>query len=94
MIPVLLEILSCFIAAIFASIGLYFGLSHYVNIYSYFLVAVSGLLMSLIVIYLSQLGELMQGKKQPGRLIFCQILNKFIYGTIISLVIIATLTVK
>jgi len=81
MISVILEITACVIAAIFGAIGFFCGEPPY-------LIAVSGLLVVLVVVYLSQLAEFMQ---EPGKvnLWVCKVLNKLIYVTIIIQVITA-----
>ena len=83
MISGLLEITACVIAAMFGMVGVFQGASPY-------LVAVGGTLVVLVVIYLSQLAELMQ-KPCKANIRVCKILNKLIYVTIIIQVITAVL---
>lgn len=89
MISGILEITSCAIAAIFGVIGFFYGL----ELLSPYLVAISGLLVVIVVIYLSQLAEIMQSATEINIWI-CKVMNKLIYVTIIAQVITAVLMVK
>ena len=89
MISGILEISACVIAAIFGIIGFCYG----VQGTSFYLVGVSGPLVVLVVIYLSQLAEVMQ-KPHKINIIICKVLNKLIYVTIIAQVITAVIMVK
>jgi hypothetical protein len=90
----ILEITSCIIAAIFGIVGVFYGMSidNY-NISPSYFVAVSGLLVVIVVVYLSQLAEVMQ-KPEKINVIICKVLNKLIYVIIIIQVITAVLTVN
>lgn len=89
MISGLLEITACVIAATFGMIGAFYGMS----VASPYLVGASGLLIVIVVIYLSQLAEVMQ-KPDKINIIICKVLNKLIYVTIIAQVFTAVLMVK
>jgi len=89
MISGLLEITACVIAATFGIIGTFYG----VYLSSPYLVGVGGLLIVIVVIYLSQLAEVMQ-KPDKINIRICKVLNKLIYVTIIAQVITAVLMVK
>lgn len=89
MISVILEITACIIAGIFGIIGFFYG----INVSSFYLIGVSGLLVEFVVIYLSQLAEVMQEPNEI-HINICKVLNKLIYVTIIAQVIIAVLMVK
>ena len=83
MISGILEITACIIAAAFGMVGFFYGGAPYV-------IAVSGALVVLVVIYLSQLAEVMQDPRKINVRI-CKVLNKLIYVTIIAQVISAVL---
>ena len=83
MISAILEIVACVIAALFGFIGVFIGFQHQ-NVY---MVAVSGLLCALVVIYLSMLAEIIQGKQSKRMVLICEVLNKTIYVTILIQVI-------
>ena len=85
MISAILEITSCVIAAIFGIIGVMFG-----DVYT---TAIGGTLILLIVIYLSKLGEIMQGKSSKVAIKVCEVLNKAIYVTIVALIIASAMMV-
>jgi len=88
---VILEITACIIAAIFGFVGFFYGLSvSETSIPAICFTAISGLLVATVVIYLSQLAELMSGE---GSLKLCKVLNKLIYVTIISQILTALLMV-
>ncbi len=94
MIPAILEMLACLIAAIFGMAGVLYGLSmsNY-HLSSTWFVCISGSLVVIVVIYLSQLAEVMQTKNEL-RIIFCQVLNKLMYVMIVAQVITAALMVN
>lgn len=83
MISGILEITACIIAAAFGMVGFFYGASPYT-------VAVSGALVVVVVVYLSQLAEVMQ-KPHEINIRICKVLNKLIYVTIIAQVISAVL---
>lgn len=89
MISGILETTACIIAAMFGMIGVFYG----VSVASPYLIGVGGLLVVIVVIYLSQLAEVMQ-KPDKINIIICKVLNKLIYVTIIAQVITAILMVK
>ena len=94
MLSGILEITSCIVAAIFGIVGVFYGMSidNY-NVSPVYLVAASGLLVVIVVAYLSQLAEVMQ-KPEKINVIICKVLNKLIYVIIIIQVITAVLTVN
>ena len=83
MISAILEITACIIAAVFGMLGFVCSSSQY-------MIGVSGLLVAIVVIYLSQLAEIMSSK---GSVIFCKVLNKLLYVTIIVQIIVAIVMV-
>ena len=89
MISAILEIVACIIAALFGITGVFIGLS----CESTTLIAISGTLCALVVIYLSMLAELMQGKSSKHQTTICKVLNKLIYVTIVAQVISSTVMV-
>jgi hypothetical protein len=89
MISGILEITACIIATTFGMIGAFYG----VTVMSPYLVGASGLLVVIVVMYLSQLAEVMQ-KPDKINIIICKVLNKLIYVTIVAQVITAVLMVK
>ena len=89
MLPGILEIISCIIAAVFGIVGFFYGLS----INGIYLVSISGALIFFVVVYLSQLAEVMQ-KPDKVNIIVCKVLNKSIYVMIIIQVITAAIMVK
>ena len=89
MLPGILEIISCIIAAVFGIIGFFYGI--FTN--EIYIVSVSGALILTVVVYLSQLAEVMQ-KPDKFNIIVCKVLNKSIYVMIIVQVITAALMVK
>jgi len=90
----ILEITACIIAAIFGMAGVFYGLSitnYYLS--STLFVSISGSLVAIVVIYLSQLAEVMQAKNGL-RIKFCQVLNKLMYVMIVAQVVTAALMVN
>jgi len=83
MISGILEITACTVAATFGMVGFFTGTSPHI-------VAVSGALVVLVVVYLSQLAELMQNPHKTNIRV-CKVLNKLIYATIVAQVITAAL---
>ena len=87
----ILEITACVIAVVFGFIGFFYGTSPWS-------VAISGFLVAIVVIYLSQLAELMQfremGASCKKKVIICEVFNKLMYVAIIAQVIAAALMVK
>jgi len=95
MLSATLEITACIIAAIFGMIGVFYGLTlsnYYLS--STYLVSISGLLVVIVVIYLSQLAEVMQNKGGRLTLNTCKVLNKLMYVTIIAQVVTTALMVN
>jgi len=86
MISAILEIVACVIAAVFGCGGVILGLHYSSNP----LVACSGALVAVVVIYLSMLAEVLQGKALEKQILVCKVLNKLIYVTIIGQVITAS----
>jgi len=89
MISIILEIAACIIAALFGLGGVIIGLSYDSTI----MILISGSLISFVVIYLSMLAEVMQGKQSGYKITICKVLNKLIYVTIVAQVISAALMV-
>ena len=87
MLSVTLEVTACVIAASFGMLGVFYGES------SVWLVAVSGSLVAVAVIYLSQLAEAMQKGSSELTVGICKVLNKLLYATIVAQVIVAALMV-
>lgn len=83
MISGILEVTACVIAAVFGMAGFFYGATPHT-------VAVGGALVVVVVIYLSQLAEVMQ-KPHKINIMVCKVLNKLIYVTIVLQVISAVL---
>ena len=95
MIPTILEIFACLIAAISGFIGLIYGMNTY-NDLSMYTVSISGLLLFTIYSYLINTSEGLQRASKPNstKFLICKMLQRSIYGIFALQIIAITLMVK
>jgi len=95
MIPTILEIFACLIAAISGFIGLCYGLTSYDD-HSIYIVLISGLLLFVIFSYLTNTSEGLQRASKPNstKFLICKSLHRAIYAIFALQIIAITLMVK